>query len=97
MVSLALFERPQAEPITGDLGSNEILLSKDKTIAIIDGSGTIYDPVGLDRSELERLARARKMISEFDASKLSKEGYRVLVDDVDKTLPGDLTALPFEL
>jgi glutamate dehydrogenase len=72
----------------GDLGSNEILLSKDKTIAIIDGSGTIYDPVGLDRTELERLARARKMISEFDVAQLSKAGYRILVDDQDKTLPG---------
>lgn len=71
----------------GDLGSNEILLSKDKTVAIIDGSGVIHDPEGLDRGELQRLARARKMIGEFDESKLSKEGYRVLVDDHDFKLP----------
>lgn len=31
----------------GDLGSNEILISKDKTTAIVDGSGSIYDPQGL--------------------------------------------------
>merc|ERR1719181_1284178 len=28
----------------GDLGSNEILISKDKTIGIVDGSGVLYDP-----------------------------------------------------
>lgn len=55
--------------------------------SIIDGSGTIHDPLGLDREELIRLAKARKMISNFDASKLSKDGYRVLVDDRDLTLP----------
>ncbi|KAM0790282.1 hypothetical protein ACM66B_005584 [Microbotryomycetes sp. NB124-2] len=71
----------------GDLGSNEILLSKDKTIAIIDGSGTIYDPSGLDRTELVRLAKNRQMISNFDTSKLSKDGYRILVDERDVTLP----------
>ena len=71
----------------GDLGSNEILLSKDKTVGIIDGSGVIYDPAGLDRPELVRLAKARKTISNFDASKLGPEGYRVLVEDQDYRLP----------
>lgn len=71
----------------GDLGSNEILLSKDKTIAIIDGSGVLYEPEGIDRTELTRLARERKMISNFDISKLSKDGYRVLCEDNDYTLP----------
>lgn len=33
----------------GDLGSNEILLSNDRTVAIIDGSGVIHDPAGLNR------------------------------------------------
>jgi glutamate dehydrogenase len=77
----------------GDLGSNEILLSKDKTIAIIDGSGTIHDPLGLDRAELIRLAKLRTTISNFDISKLSKDGYRVLVEDRDVVLPsGELVA-----
>lgn len=67
--------------------SDEILLSKDKTIAIIDGSGTIHDPAGLDRSELVRLAKARLMVNNFDRSKLSKDGYLVLVDDRDLVLP----------
>lgn len=71
----------------GDLGSNEILLSSDKTVGIVDGSGTIYDPNGLDRTELVRLAKARKMIVNFDDSKLGKGGYKVLVDQKDVKLP----------
>ncbi|ORY27092.1 glutamate dehydrogenase [Naematelia encephala] len=71
----------------GDLGSNEILLSKDKTVAIIDGSGVLYDPAGLDRSELVRLAKARKPINYFSKDKLGPEGYQVLVDEQDVQLP----------
>lgn len=71
----------------GDLGSNEILLSTDKTIAVIDGSGVVWDLEGLDRNELVRLAKARETISNFDTSKLSKQGFRVLVDQRDITLP----------
>ena len=67
--------------------ADEILLSKDKTIAIIDGSGTLHDPLGLDRTELTRLAKGRLMISHFDASKLGKDGYKILCDDRDFTLP----------
>lgn len=77
----------------GDLGSNEILLSKDKTVAVIDGSGVAHDPAGLDRDELRRLARGRKMVSHFDTSKLSPEGYLVLVDDRNVRLPsGEVVA-----
>jgi len=71
----------------GDLGCNEILMSKDKTIAIVDGSGSIYDPKGLDRKELTKLAKERKMICHFDTKKLSKEGFRVLIDEKDVKLP----------
>lgn len=77
----------------GDLGSNEILLSNEKYVAVIDGSGVLCDPQGLDRTELVRLARARKTIGDFDLVKLSKAGYRVLVDEIDKTLPmGEVVA-----
>ncbi|OGM03476.1 MAG: hypothetical protein A2008_04290 [Candidatus Wallbacteria bacterium GWC2_49_35] len=72
----------------GDLGCNEILISKDKTTAIVDGSGVIYDPKGLDRKELTRLAKERKMIVNFDKSKLSKDGFRVLIEEKDVKLPG---------
>lgn len=45
------------------------------------------DPNGIDRDELIRLAKKRVMISEFDVSKLSKTGYRVLVDETNIKLP----------
>jgi glutamate dehydrogenase len=71
----------------GDLGSNEILLSNEKYTAIVDGSGVLVDPNGLDKEELRRLAKQRVMISQFDMSKLSKDGYRVLCEDTNVTLP----------
>lgn len=72
----------------GDLGSNEIKISKDKTTAIVDGSGVIYDPEGLNREELMRLAAKRLTISQFDIAKIGPKGFRILVDEVDIKLPG---------
>ena len=71
----------------GDLGSNEIMLANEKYTAIVDGSGVLVDPHGLDMEELRRLARKRVTISEFDVKKLSPQGYRVLVDESDVKLP----------
>lgn len=71
----------------GDLGSNEILISKDKTICIIDGSGVLYDPEGIDREELRRLVKQRQMIEHFDQSKLSQKGFFVSVNDHNVVLP----------
>jgi glutamate dehydrogenase len=71
----------------GDLGSNEILLSSDKTVAVIDGSGVAADPAGLDRTQLIRLAKLRIPIGNFDPTKLSKDGYIVKVDEHDIKLP----------
>ncbi|KAK7689852.1 hypothetical protein QCA50_006491 [Cerrena zonata] len=71
----------------GDLGSNEILLSSDKTVAVIDGSGVLADPQGLNREELIRLAKLRVPVANFDKSKLSKDGYLVRVEDQDIKLP----------
>jgi glutamate dehydrogenase len=71
----------------GDLGSNEILLSNERYTAIADGSGVLVDPKGLDRDELIRLAKARKMINSYDTSKLSPEGYRVLIEENNIQLP----------
>jgi glutamate dehydrogenase len=70
------------------LGSNEIKISKDRCTAILDGSGVLYDPEGINREELLRLASKRKMIVEFDLSKLSPKGFRVLVDENNVRLPG---------
>lgn len=71
----------------GDLGSNEILLSNEKYTSIVDGAGVLVDPNGIDKEELIRLAKKRVMISEFDMSKLSKDGFRILCDDSNVTLP----------
>jgi len=71
----------------GDLGSNEILLSKDKTKAVVDGSGVLYDPNGINRPELERLAHKRLMVEHFDTTKLGPGGFRVLVKDEKVKLP----------
>ena len=71
----------------GDLGSNEILISKDRILALVDGSGVVYDPEGIDRKELKKLARARKMIEAFPRERLSTDGFFVHVKDRDVTLP----------
>ncbi|CAK5130100.1 unnamed protein product [Aphanomyces euteiches] len=72
----------------GDLGSNEILMSEgEDTIAVVDGSGVLYDPRGINREELVRLAKARSPVEGFNKSLLSSEGYLVLVSQNDITLP----------
>lgn len=71
----------------GDLGSNEILLGKEPTIAVVDGSGVLFDPAGINREELVRLATARQMVKHVDKSLLSSDGFLVLCEDKDVTLP----------
>ncbi|SCW03991.1 LAFE_0H03510g1_1 [Lachancea fermentati] len=73
----------------GDLGSNEIILAtpNEQYVGIVDGSGVLCDPQGLDSSELRKLAHARHMVSKFDKSKLSPRGFFVSVDDIDIMLP----------
>jgi glutamate dehydrogenase len=71
----------------GDLGSNEILISKDNILAIIDGSGVLYDPDGLNREELERLARARKPVENFNQDLISSKGFLVTIGEEDLSLP----------
>ena len=71
----------------GDLGSNEILISRDKTLCVIDGSGVLYDPEGINREELIRLAKKRVMVEQFDKTKLTKNGFLVHINDRNVTLP----------
>jgi glutamate dehydrogenase len=71
----------------GDLGSNEILISRDRILAVVDGSGVLYDPQGLNRKELVRLAKARKMAEHFEKKALSAQGFFVHVKDADVRLP----------
>jgi glutamate dehydrogenase len=66
---------------------DEILLSSDKTVAIIDGSGVLADPAGINREELIRLAKLRLTVANFDKTKLSKDGYLVKVEEQDVKLP----------
>ncbi len=72
----------------GDLGSNEILISKDQITVIIDGSGVLYDPAGINRDELVRLAKERKMVENFSKKMLSENGFLVTIKMNDVTLPG---------
>lgn len=72
----------------GDLGSNEILISKDKILAIIDSSGVLYDPQGIDRKELTRLAKERVPVEHFKKELISNKGFLVSIKDENVTLPG---------
>ncbi|KYQ88330.1 NAD+ dependent glutamate dehydrogenase [Tieghemostelium lacteum] len=71
----------------GDLGSNEIKISHDKTIGIVDGSGVLYDPEGLNREEITNLANKRQMSRYFNKALLSKNGFFVDVQENDIKLP----------
>lgn len=42
--------------------------------AIVDGSGVLYDPAGLNRVELRRLAKQRLPVKHFDRSLLKRLG-----------------------
>jgi glutamate dehydrogenase len=65
----------------GDVAGNEILnLYRNypmnaKLLALTDGSGTIFDPVGLDLSELAKLFIEGKPIRFYPPAKLSEGGY----------------------
>eukprot|EP00754_Rhynchopus_humris_P016243 Rhum_TRINITY_DN14505_c12_g1::Rhum_TRINITY_DN14505_c12_g1_i1::g.98056::m.98056/K15371/GDH2; glutamate dehydrogenase len=71
----------------GDLGSNEVLISKDRTCTIVDGSGVLHDPSGLNREELQRLACSRQMCGHFNQKLLGKGGFFVDIREVDRKLP----------
>ena len=71
----------------GDLGSNEIKISSDNTLSIVDGSGVLYDPNGINRDELNKLADARQMVRHFDKSKLGDGGFLVTIEETDIVLP----------
>jgi len=70
----------------GDLGSNEIILGKEIIVGIVDGSGVLYDPNGLNRASLLQLCESRKTVSNYNG-KLSGEGFFIGVDETDKKLP----------
>jgi glutamate dehydrogenase len=69
----------------GDLGSNEQLMGNERCVAVVDGSGVLYDPVGINRDELLRLARARKMVCNVDKVRPARALVQVWVDCVSRT------------
>ena len=76
----------------GDLGANQIQCYKGKICLIIDGGSVLFDPEGLDREALTRLAmmrnsRPRVNSLAFPADKLSKNGFRVPIESGNLALP----------
>jgi glutamate dehydrogenase len=76
----------------GDLGANQIQCYKGKICLIIDGGSILFDPEGLDRTELMKLAfmrnsspRANSLM--FPVAKLSGKGFMVPIGASNVTLP----------
>ena len=66
----------------GDLGANEIQCYKGKICLVVDGGSILFDPNGLDKEELRKIAfmrhtspRANSLA--FSIEKLSPEGFMV--------------------
>jgi glutamate dehydrogenase len=71
----------------GDLGSNEIIMGREKIIAICDGFASVHDPDGINRDELVRLATHRLSLKDFNKEKLGPKGFHVGVQERNKQLP----------
>ncbi len=76
----------------GDLGANQIQCYKGKICLIVDGGSVLFDPEGLDKKELMKLAFQRNSSPRanslhFPVNKLSKNGFMVPISAVNLTLP----------
>lgn len=76
----------------GDLGANEIQCYKGNICLIIDGGSILFDPEGLDKKELMKIAfmrhtspRANSLF--FPKEKLSAKGFMVPLNGKEITLP----------
>ncbi|MBF0377172.1 MAG: NAD-glutamate dehydrogenase [Desulfamplus sp.] len=76
----------------GDLGANQIQCYKGKICLIIDGGSILFDPEGLDKNELMKIAfmrhtspRANSLA--FPIEKLSPDGFMVPLKSKEITLP----------
>ncbi|CAE8601569.1 unnamed protein product, partial [Polarella glacialis] len=47
----------------------------------------LYDPAGLNRTELTRLATRRVMVKDFSRAMLGSGGFLVTIEETDVTLP----------
>ena len=76
----------------GDLGANQIQSYKGKICLIIDGGSVLFDPEGLDKKELMKIAFMRHSAPRanslaFPPEKLSPEGFMVPLTAKELTLP----------
>jgi glutamate dehydrogenase len=76
----------------GDLGANQIQSYKGKICLIIDGGSILFDPEGLDRKELLKLAFMRNSSPRvnslgFPEQKLSSMGFKVPLSGRNLVLP----------
>ncbi|MBU0971766.1 MAG: NAD-glutamate dehydrogenase [Proteobacteria bacterium] len=76
----------------GDLGSNEIQCYKGKICLIIDGGSVLFDPDGLDKKELMKIAFMRHSSPRvnslgYPVEKLGKDGFQVRLKAKNITLP----------
>ena len=76
----------------GDLGANEIQCYKGRICLIIDGGSILFDPDGLDRRELMKIAFMRHSSPRanslsFPAEKLGPRGFRVPIAAKNVALP----------
>ena len=76
----------------GDLGANEIQCYKGKICLVIDGGAILFDPQGLDREALMKIAFMRHTAPRantlaFPVEKLSSQGFRVPLSAKNVTLP----------
>ncbi|MFO7712821.1 NAD-glutamate dehydrogenase domain-containing protein [Desulfosarcina sp.] len=76
----------------GDLGANEIQCYKGRICLIIDGGSILFDPQGLDREALMKIAfmrhtSPRANTRHFPVQKLSPQGFMVPLSAKNVTLP----------
>jgi len=82
----------------GDLGGNQIQSFKGRICLVVDGGSILFDPDGLDRAELMRIAfarhtRPRRDSMAYPVEKLGPRGFRVPRAHGRFTLP-DGTEVP---
>jgi glutamate dehydrogenase len=76
----------------GDLGANEIQCYKGKICLVIDGGSILFDPDGLDKKELMKIAFMRHTDPRadslaFPAERLGDRGFRVPLKSKNVSLP----------
>ncbi len=76
----------------GDLGANQIQSYKGKICLIIDGGGILFDPDGLDREALMKIAFMRHTSPRansrfFPKEKLGPRGFMALMNAKNMSLP----------